>query len=740
MIVGRAALSLVGYTNCRLALLRAFIPVSIRPPARPTYPPLGTNQLTCGRSFSTSHSWRSELVQQRQLQNGSPDDGATLEVEPTPKEDEAPESTTSTPWYLQVETPQRASNPRLQRRQIIPKLPPDPPPLLQPILEHISIELGLDELTVLDLRKIDPPPALGANLLMILGTARSEKHLHVSADRFCRWLKTTHKLSPYADGLLGRGELKLKLRRKARRARLLSNVGSSETSNADDGIRTGWICVNVGAIDDGRDPTESFARQEGYVGFGEEAGGAKVVIQMLTAEKREELDLEDLWGKMQRRQERKGERISRGQRALLTNQEVGPTSFNKERSSSDSPSSLSSSPFMPPTTKSNHKRCYHRQSISTGEGLEASQNSEYEGLDESSLEPNIRVPEIPPPERRADSAFSDPQDIQREGSKGHFGDTSKLIALQALVDHLKRLPSQDAIRALGNGADDFDSTPFLSSFYQSYPLFPSADHWECRLAIVCHGITIRHPGYSKSYLRGLAEEMQSSLIDIPAQVSLLIYKTLLFSNREDAGRPFLSEKSLRAAVDILVLMNLRGHDFLTEEIRSDFLVAAVRESACSDRHCRKLGVPRRGTGFQDLKVLLDRLLDKPPTLETELRIMHEHVDQKNWSGFEEHWRGFARDMRPRPKELYLAMFQWVAQRRHQAFVMRILRERVPEMLREEPAVQLDAELAGAVMECLLVAEPSVERMAMDESNDEREWVKLWRRCQRALQEENVEHT
>ncbi|MCJ1360493.1 MAG: ATPase synthesis protein 25 mitochondrial [Icmadophila ericetorum] len=194
-------------------------------------------------------------------------------------------------------------NPRAARQQL-PELPVDTPALLQPILEHISIGLGLDDLSLFDLRKLDPPPALGANLLMVMGTARSEKHLHVSADRFCRWLRTTYKLSPYADGLLGRNELKLKTRRKVRRARLLSSVGSVE-KNADDGIRTGWVCVNIGVIEAVQNKRQEPERLPGYIGFGGQTEGVKLVVQMFTEEKREELDLEGLWGGFLARQQRK---------------------------------------------------------------------------------------------------------------------------------------------------------------------------------------------------------------------------------------------------------------------------------------------------------------------------------------------------------------------------------------------------------------------------------------------------
>lgn len=214
------------------------------------------------------------------------------------------------PWYLQVEAPRRESRHVLDRQQL-PELPPSPPPLLQPILDHVSLDLGLDDLTLLDLRNLDPPPALGANLLMILGTARSEKHLHVSADRFCRWLRTEHKLSPYPDGLLGRGELKLKMKRKARRARMLNRVGSSESSSYDDGIRNGWVCVNIGMIEDGRvreaDMEENM--RQNFVGFNDEAHGASVVVQMLTGERREELDLESLWKTLLAQQAHKNEKL-----------------------------------------------------------------------------------------------------------------------------------------------------------------------------------------------------------------------------------------------------------------------------------------------------------------------------------------------------------------------------------------------------------------------------------------------
>ena len=234
------------------------------------------------------------------------------------KTSESPPKSETVPWYLQVQQDQQQAHTQpekpLMDRQKIPDTPEHPPTLLQPLLNHLSIEQGMDYLTLLDLRTLDPPPALGANLLMIVGTARSEKHLHISADRLCRWLRTEYKLRPYADGLLGRNELKLKMRRKAKRSRLLSSVGSKATgeTDIDDGIRTGWVCVNIGRVEGGELPeqVEKVQRAEGVVGFGARAEGCSVVVQMLTEEKREELDLEKLWGDMLTRGKREQERAN----------------------------------------------------------------------------------------------------------------------------------------------------------------------------------------------------------------------------------------------------------------------------------------------------------------------------------------------------------------------------------------------------------------------------------------------
>ncbi|KAF2871437.1 hypothetical protein BDV95DRAFT_572037 [Massariosphaeria phaeospora] len=213
--------------------------------------------------------------------------------------------TTPIPWYLQ-----NRPTPTPQQPALIPALPHHPPPLLEPLLEYLSVTAGLDDLTLLDLRHLDPPPALGPKLIMLIGTARSEKHLHVAADRFCRYLRRTYSLRPNPDGLLGRNELKIKLRRKAKRMKMLANVGGAEQEgNMDDGIRTGWICCTVGKLEAHPEDTEMPGDNvEEFVGFRDIKPGVNVVVQMFTEEKRDEIDLETLWGGVLRTHDRQGKK------------------------------------------------------------------------------------------------------------------------------------------------------------------------------------------------------------------------------------------------------------------------------------------------------------------------------------------------------------------------------------------------------------------------------------------------
>ena len=195
------------------------------------------------------------------------------------------------PWYLQVEPP---SQPPAHEPAPLPPIPAGSPEILEPVVKYVYEEMGLDDLNLLDLREFDPPPALGPNLLMLFGTARSERHLHVASGRLVRWLRYNYKLEADADGLIGPGEMKTKLRRLRRKAKLL---GSSAGRGGDDGLSTGWICVNLGTIGGETDEAARFDADGQLSGFGNVSvdTGTTVVIQVMTQARREELNLEPLW-------------------------------------------------------------------------------------------------------------------------------------------------------------------------------------------------------------------------------------------------------------------------------------------------------------------------------------------------------------------------------------------------------------------------------------------------------------
>ncbi|CZS88719.1 hypothetical protein WAI453_010645 [Rhynchosporium graminicola] len=298
-MVASRTLRATACASCRLSILRSFTslagPSMQAPQASVRTSHSIRSSLYAGvlpRSFSNDRKLASSILENKEADVLTKESihefeevrGADKEIDDTDGGE-----VTAIPWYLQVESPYRAPKP-LSERQSLPEIPESSPPILQPLLEQISLDLGLDDLSLLDLRKLDPPPALGANLLMVLATARSEKHLHVSADRLCRWLRSNYKLRPDADGLLGRNELKLKLKRKAKRAKL---VGSTKDDDGDDGVRTGWVCVDVGLVDGG--DTTTVPREETFVGFGRRTDGVRIVVQMLTEEKRADIELEKLW-------------------------------------------------------------------------------------------------------------------------------------------------------------------------------------------------------------------------------------------------------------------------------------------------------------------------------------------------------------------------------------------------------------------------------------------------------------
>ncbi|KAJ5506708.1 hypothetical protein N7453_005665 [Penicillium expansum] len=298
--MSRALLRGAACQTCRHEVLRSFVSVSGIPMPRSS--PLSSRSISNPRAFSAVTLLRSD----RPPTSNQFDSHLSEPAEPPAhSETNTPASSQHVPWYLQEEAP--VIKERSLTEAHLPKIPDDSPEMLSTLLEYTYKDLGLDGLKLFDLRGLEIPAALGASVIMIIGTARSVKHLNVSADRLCRWLRSQYKLSPYADGLLGRNELKIKLRRKAKRARAASAAGAM-IDEKDDGITTGWICVNAGMVDKGATTTQ--LSDVGIEGFGNLDLGTSVVVQIFTEEKRADVDLDGLWEATLAREGRKNTRES----------------------------------------------------------------------------------------------------------------------------------------------------------------------------------------------------------------------------------------------------------------------------------------------------------------------------------------------------------------------------------------------------------------------------------------------
>lgn len=188
MAVARPALSVAGCSQCRLLVLNLFTGSVLRsaPLVRPSLcysRPQVVGALPI-RRFSSLPKPNDPASDAEHGQNAR-----VLEEEPESSKDEDEGEAAATelklanvPWYLQVDPPTHIAP---LEPPPLPEVPPDAPPLIGSLLEYASEEMGLDELTLLDLRQLDPPPALGPSLFMLFGTARSERHLTSAPAAWC---------------------------------------------------------------------------------------------------------------------------------------------------------------------------------------------------------------------------------------------------------------------------------------------------------------------------------------------------------------------------------------------------------------------------------------------------------------------------------------------------------------------------------------------------------------------------
>ncbi|KAK3378934.1 hypothetical protein B0T24DRAFT_610359 [Lasiosphaeria ovina] len=574
------------------------------------------------------------------------------------------------PWYLQVEPPRHPT--LLHEPPPLPEIPESSPKLMEPLLKFVAEELGLDELSLLDLRELDPAPALGPDLMMLFGSARSERHLHVSADRLVRWLRG-RGITAQADGLLGRNELKTRLRRKARKAKLLGKTGDGP--GEDDGISTGWICVNLGTLGRSDQEVTIYDDTGAQVGFGVPQLGTTVVVQIMTESRREELSLEKLWsGKLKRSLEKS--QPKQGTEALGGTDvfdEAFPTQAKTDRlRGAKGPGIVGGSQFAVPSrffsTSSRRLKVPAVDSTAIGEIISSGRQA-------------VSMQEM------SELLMTDVE------SKLHVLSLLKQYA-ESLNDHTTALD-----RALVPSEDGTPSA-FLSIFNRAISgLSPSQalDHRLWLETLRANNLSPFYPNFEVA--KALVKELQSGPEISRENCIDLIRLIYIHGGKSDED---VRQQSI-LAMEVIDTMSARGEKVLDNDV-----VGTVIESLL--RHGRKESpeVTRLLRQFEDLfapgylpcpsEALLVRLLDA-------------YSAQGDWGGFWKIWRIPPRFLQPRSSRMYAYLFHRFAADNNQKRATYALRWTVDEMTKEQPPVLPKGRLLEALKACILCADPTAVRRA-----------------------------
>lgn len=591
-----------------------------------------------------------------------------------PIPDESANSSQDVPWYLQVE-PAIETTHSIARQQQIPDVPENAPPITREILQHLSLEIGLDDMVLLDLRGRDPPPALGGNVIMVIGSARGVKHLNVSADRFCRWLRSTYKLRPYADGLLGRNELKIKLRRKARRARLASSAGTT-ADTSDDGITTGWICVNVGSVDD--PSIIQNMREGGFEGFGKVQGGTRIVVQMFTEEKRADVDLEALWtpkeDKVQDPEQGRGN--SAEEDYQVRSQSSTATEHNSNQPMSNVP--------RPPRIDLSQRRTFS-----------------------TSVRQNSVHADVNPGSKYDAAAVGDELDHQ-EGQ------------LSAVLHALNQVPSEEIIEQLGSGPEDTDSTELLRECYSFAGTDPDRNS-TTRLMLCAAAVSAQHPGYTKEYLWTLFLEETASGYRIRESLAFEIASAFLVPRLEGQEQKRtiseLVDFDIESAMRVMDNLSLNGETIIMKHRVYNMMYRALLLSLADEEANKvQLKALRIRTLMNEIE-LEWRGTDARETMQ--LRLLLGDVE-----GFYEIWHAIAFNEGSRTADDYEVLFRVHAEAGNAANARECLAVWTSMLERETPPIQPNAGLISAIARCAYVAGQHSDTFRL--SSVSREWEEAGR--------------
>lgn len=635
--------------------------------------PLRASRAATKAPRSLQHATASFSTSRSTLQNDPIPSPSIIELRKQEQNDEAKntdDDAEEVPWYLEVEAPKHPT--LVVEAPPLPDVPEGAPKVTTPLVKFTSEALGLDDLKILDLRKLDPPPALGPNLIMIFGTARSERHLHVCADRMVRWFKK-QGIQANADGLLGRNELRTKEKRLARKMKRMGS-GYSRNEDEDDGISTQWVCVNAGTVGGPEAGVEHVITSEDgkVMGFGVPQTGSTIVVQMFLAARREELNLEGYWSNKLLTPE---ERRAKNEAKKLAD----PFNIIKPADTNRTPGAV--------------------RYFST-----------------SARRPQNVTDHRPDPLAEMASLFSSHKFAPSPGIIDRLQDILRWDVDQkmSLLNKMQDLPVPSAgvaeARAAHGKETDLKEATSPAEFVQLYTLamenLPPAQKWEYQLWLAKTGRTKQWPGFDLGAASSLVQQMKSQGLEPTSEQYVDLFKAIYYGRETENGD--VGREQSQLAMQVIDTMFERGLDVLSNDVLVSLLETLTLSRA-------------KGTEVTRLKNNLEFIMTeaKLPYMGEGLliKLLNAHARVKDWDKFWEVWRIPPRFEVARSEALYFYMWRRLAETRDKAQCIRAVRNCFHEMVNEQPPVAPVGRVRDALISCIVVADRKAMAVAMDPERD-----------------------
>lgn len=146
------------------------------------------------------------------------------------------------PWYMRDSNEQ--NQPTLNRA-VMPELPANSSESLEAVVKEMVQDLGLDDITIVDLRNADPPSSFGPNAMMVVASGKSDKHLVRAATELSKWIKNQYNVIVDQEGLLTSNFSKVRQRRMRKKAARQSTFYVKENDQVAMKTANSWVALDT---------------------------------------------------------------------------------------------------------------------------------------------------------------------------------------------------------------------------------------------------------------------------------------------------------------------------------------------------------------------------------------------------------------------------------------------------------------------------------------------------------------